>query len=219
MTLTLYYHPFSSYSWKALLPLYEAGTPFQARITQDAETMADLKAHWPIGRFPLLEVGPDGPVLPEASIIVEYLDRHHPGPERLLPADPDLCLEVRLLDRFFDNYLHGAVQRIVYDRVRPEGQHDSTGVTEAHAQLNTCYAWLDRRMAGREWAVGGGFSLADCAAAPALFYADWLEPNEGRFPHVQAYRARLLARPAMRRIVEEARPVRHLFPGGAPDRD
>ena len=219
MPLTLYYHPFSSYCWKVLVPLYEAGTPFRARTIEDPQAAAEWKRRWPIARFPILVEEASGLTLPEASIIVEYLDSHHPGPQPLLPPDADLRLEVRLIDRFFDNYIHGSLQRIVSDRLRPAERRDSHGVAEAHTMLDTCYGWLDARMEDRAWAAGDGFTLADCAAAPALFYADWVHPIGDAFANVAAYRARLLARPSVKRAVDEARPYRPLFPGGAPDRD
>jgi glutathione S-transferase len=219
MPLTLYYHPFSSYCWKVLIPLYEAGTPFAARTLEDPQAAAEWKRRWPIARFPVLVEEPSGLALPEASIIVEYLDSHHPGPQPLFPADADVRLEVRLIDRFFDNYVHGSLQKIVSDRLRPAERRDAHGVAEAHAMLDTCYGWLDTRMADRAWAGGDGFTLADCAAAPALFYADWVHPIGDAFRTVAAYRARLLARPSVKRAVDEARPYRPLFPGGAPDRD
>jgi glutathione S-transferase len=219
MALTLYYHPFSSYSWKALIPLLEAGTPFTARTIEDQQAAAEWKRHWPIGRFPVLVEDASGLTLPEASIIVEYLDGHHPGPQKLLPDDADLRLEVRLLDRFFDNYIQGSLQKIVADRLRAEERRDAQGVEEAHAMLDTCYGWLDKRVADREWAAGNGFTLADCAAAPALFYADWVHPIDAAHYNVATYRARLLARPSVKRVVEDARPFRSYFPGGAPDRD
>jgi glutathione S-transferase len=137
----------------------------------------------------------------------------------MLPGDPDLRLEVRLLDRFFDNYLHASMQKIVGDRLRDAERRDARGVEEAHALIDTCYAWLETLMAEREWAVGDAFTLADCAAAPALFYAGWVHPIGDGFPNVAAYRARLLARPSVKRTVNDARPFRTLFPGGAPDRD
>jgi glutathione S-transferase len=218
MALTLYYHPFSSYSWKVLIPLYEAGTPFTARTLEDPQAAAEWKQCWPIARFPVLVEEASGLTLPEASIIVEYLDSHHPGPQPLLPPDADLRLEVRLLDRFFDNYVHASLQKIVSDRLRAAERRDAQGVEDAYAMLDTCYGWLDQRMADREWAVGEGFTLADCAAAPALFYADWVHPI-GALANVAAYRARLLERPSVKRAVDDARPFRPIFPGGAPDRD
>ena len=219
MVLTLYYHPFSSYSWKALIPLYEAGTPFTPRSLEDPQAAAEWKQRWPIARMPVLVDEARGRILPEASIIVEYLDTHYPLPEPLLPTDPDLRLDVRLLDRFFDNYIHAPTQKIVADRIRTAERRDAQGVEEAHAMLDTSYAWLDQHMTRRAWATGEAFSLADCAAAPALFYADWVHPIGDAFPNVAAYRARLLARPSISRAVDDARPFRHLFPGGAPDRD
>ena len=159
MVLTLYYHPFSSYSWKALIPLYEAGTLFTARTIEDQQAAAEWKQHWPIGRFPVLVEESSGLTLPEASIIVEYLDSHHPGPQPLLPADAESRLEVRLLDRFFDNYVHGSMQKIVADRLRSDERRDAHGVAEAHAMLDTCYAWLDKRMADRKWAMGDVFTI------------------------------------------------------------
>jgi len=219
MTLLLYYHPLSAYSWKALIPLYEAGTRFTPRRLDDPQIAAEWKRLWPVARFPVLVEEASGLILPEASIIIEYLDRHYPGPQPMLPGDPDLQLEVRLLDRFFDNYVNASMQAIVGDRRRDPERRDAQGIEEARAMLDTCYAWLEARMAGREWAVGDGFTLADCAAAPALFYADWVHPIGDGFPNVSAYRARLLARPSVKRAVDDARPFRALFPGGAPDRD
>jgi glutathione S-transferase len=219
MTLMLYYHPFSAYSWKALIPLCEAGTPFTPRRLDDPQIAAEWKRLWPIARFPVLVEEASGLNLPEASIIIEYLDRHYPGPQPMLPGDPDLQLEVRLLDRFFDNYVNASMQTIVGGRRRDAERRDSQGVEEARAMLDTCHAWLEARMAGREWAVGDGFTLADCAAAPALFYADWVHPIGDAFPNVAAYRARLLTRPSVKRAVDDARPFRNLFPGGAPDQD
>ena len=219
MALALYYHPFSSYCWKVLVPLYEAGTAFTLRRVDDPEAGAEFKRRWPIGRFPVLVEETSGVALPEASIIIEYLDTHHPGARPMLPADPQLRLEVRLLDRFFDNYVHGSLQKITGDRLRAADKRDAHGVAEAHTMLDTCYAWLDERMKGKEWAVGNDFSLADCAAAPALFYSDWVHPIGDAHPNVAAYRARLLARPSVKRAIDEARPYRQYFPGGAPDRD
>jgi glutathione S-transferase len=219
MALTFYYHPFSSYCWKALIPLHEAGTPFTPRKIEDPQIVAEWKQRWPIARMPVLVDEASGRTLPETSIIIEYLDSHYPGPQPMLPNDPDLRLEVRLIDRFFDNYLHASTQKIVSDRLRDAERRDPQGVEEARAMLDTCYAWLQTRMADREWAVGDAFTLADCAAAPALFYADWVHPIGDGFPNVAAYRARLLARPSVKRAVDDARPYRALFPGGAPDRD
>jgi glutathione S-transferase len=160
-----------------------------------------------------------GRTVVEATIIVEYLGLHHPGPVRLIPEDPRAALEVRMMDRFFDNYVMTPMQKIVIDRIRQPEKRDAQGVDEARKLLDTAYRWLDGAMTRREWAAGGGFSLADCAAAPALFYADWVHPIGQAFSTVQSYRRRLLARPSFARAVDEARPYRPLFPLGAPDRD
>ena len=156
--------------------------------------------------------------MPEATMIIEYLDVHHPGRVRFIPEDRDTAIEVRMMDRFFDNYVATPQQKLVFDLIRPEAERDARGVREAREMLDRAYAWLDQRMAGREWAAGE-FSLADCSAGPQLFYADWSHPMNGRFPNVAAYRERLMARPAFKRAIDEARPYRGYFPGGAPDRD
>ena len=213
----LYAHPFSSYSQKALVALYENGTAFEYRSLEQPDAREELAALWPMRRFPVLV--DQGRTILEASCIVEYLDLHYPGPVRLIPADSSTALEVRMLDRVFDNYVSTPQQKVVFDKLRPEDRRDALGVTEARAMLETAYAWLDRHMAGREWAAGGAFSLADCAAAPFLFYADWTHPIAPAFANVHAYRARLLARTSFARAVDEARPYRGYFPLGAPDRD
>lgn len=219
MSLQLYAHPFSSYSQKALVALYENDTPFRLRSLDgpDNPAMRELAAMWPIRRFPVLVDG-ERKVF-EASCIVEYLDLNYPGPVRLLPGDPRDAIEVRMMDRFFDNYISTPQQKVVIDRLRPEPDRDAFGVAEARRMLETAYAWLDGVMADREWAAGDRFSLADCGAAPFLFYADWTHPIAESFSHVRAYRRRLLARPSFARAVDEARPYRGYFPLGAPDRD
>jgi len=160
-----------------------------------------------------------GRTVVEATIIVEYLDLHHPGPVRMIPADPRAALDVRMMDRFFDNYVMTPMQKVVGDSLRAPEHRDAFGVGEARALLETAYAWLDAVVADREWAVGDAFSLADCAAAPSLFYADWAHPIDASHANVIAYRRRLLARPSFARAVDEARPFRPFFPLGAPDRD
>jgi glutathione S-transferase len=215
--LVLHAHPFSSYCQKVLVALYENGTAFDYRLLEGDDAMRELEALWPMKRFPVLRDG--ARTLIEASIIIEHLDLHHPGPARMIPADPDTALDVRFMDRFFDNYVSTPQQRIVFDRLRPEDRRDPHGVAEARAMLEVAYAWLDRRMAEREWAAGDAFSLADCGAAPFLFYADWTHAIDDGFAHLKAYRRRLLARPSVARAVDEARPYRAYFPLGAPDRD
>lgn len=216
MSLTLYSHPFSSYSQKALIALYENDTPFTYRNLEGAGANEERQALWPTGKFPVLV--DDGKVVVESSIIIEHLDLHHPGPTRFLPDDPDEALEVRFMDRFFDNYVMGEMQKPVFEFLRPEGRKEEA-LAEAARVLDVAYAWLEQRLQGRTWAAGETFSMADCAAAPSLFYADWVHQISEAYPTVRAYRARLLARPSMARCVEEARPFRSYFPLGAPDRD
>jgi glutathione S-transferase len=219
MSLILYAHPFSSYCQKVLTALYENATPFEycALSPETPEHMRELTEIWPMKRFPVLV--DDGRPVIEATVIIEYLDLMHTGPRRLVPDDARAALEVRFMDRFFDNYVSTPQQKIVFDSMRAETDHDPRGVADARAMLDTSYAWLDRVMATREWAAGDAFSLADCAAAPFLFYADWCHRIGEQYVHVVAYRKRLLARPSFARAVDEARPYRDLFPLGAPDRD
>jgi len=217
--MKLYAHPFSSYCQKALTALYENDTLFEYRVlsSDDKETMAEFGRLWPLQRFPVLVDA--GQTIREASIIIEHLEIHHPGPISLIPSNPAAALHVRFMDRFFDNYISTPQQKIVFDSIRPEVDQDRYGVLEAERMLDTAYRWLDEAMAGREWAAGDAFSLADCAAAPALFYADWTYPIDPALQSVHAYRRRLLSRRSFSRAVDEARPYRRLFPLGAPDRD
>jgi len=218
MSLTLYAHPFSSYCQKVLVALYENGTPFTLRILDGSPAVKEeFIALWPLGRMPLLRDGARTVV--ESTIIIEYLDMYHPGPRPLVPADAGQALDVRFMDRFFDQYVMTPMQAIVHDRLRPPEQRHAPSVAEGREALDTAYRWLDQRMAVRTWAAGDAFSLADCAAAPSLFYADWAHPIAPRFEHVTAYRQRLLAHPPAARAVDEARPFRAYFPLGAPDRD
>ncbi len=217
MTLKLYAHPFSSYCQKALIALYENATPFEFRMLDSGEAMADFAKLWPLKRFPVLVDG-DRTVM-EASIIIEHLGVHHPGPARLIPEDPGPALDVRMMDRVFDNYVMTPQGTIVFDSLRAPSDRHAKGVADARTMLETSYRWLDERMAGRIWASGEDFSLADCAAAPSLFYADWTHPIDPGFANLHAYRRRLLARPSFARALDEARPYRPLFPLGAPDRD
>ena len=199
-----------------LTALYENGTAFEPRMV-GPETMAELEALWPLRRFPVLV--DDGRTVLEASVIIEHLGLHHPGPVRLVPDDQKTALEVRMLDRVFDNYVMTPMQKIVVDRLRPEADRDPFGVAEARSVLDKTYRWLDQRMESRSWAANETFSLADCAAAPSLFYADWAHAIDASLGPLRAYRARLLARPSFARAVDEARPFRSFFPLGAPDRD
>lgn len=219
MALSLFAHPFSSYSQKVLIALYENATPFEFRPLgpDDPEAVSAWMALWPLKRFPVLVDA--GRTVVEASIIVEHLDRFHRGPVALLPDDAKAALDVRMMDRFFDNYVMTPMQQIVFDSRRaPEDRHPQS-VTEARRQLDSAYHWLNGALAGREWAAADAFSLADCAAAPSLCYADWAHTIDPDFVTLRAYRQRLLARPSFARAVDEARPFRALFPLGAPDRD
>ena len=219
MPLILYGHPFSSYTQKVLIALYENGTPFEFRCigpeTPDHST--EWLARWPMGKFPLLADGDRS--IAESSVIIEYLDIAHPGPVRLLPADPLDALDVRFLDRFFDLYIMDAMQVAVDSALGRVPVKREDGLVLARDRLERAYAWLEGQLADRIWAAGADFTLADCAAAPSLFYADWTHQIPDRFPVLRAYRARLLARPSFARAVEEARPFRPYFPLGAPDRD
>lgn len=216
--MKLYAHPFSSYCQKVLIALYENDIPFDYRLLdRDEQIMAEHLALWPMRRMPVLVDGER--TLVESTIIIEYLDSRYRGNVVLIPEDRDDALDVRMLDRFFDNYVMTPMQKIVLDHLRPADQSDRYGVAEARKALDAAYAWLDTALAGHDWAAGAAFTLADCAAAPSLFYADWVQDIGARHPNVLAYRSRLLARPSVARAVNEARPFRHLFPAGAPDRD
>ena len=219
MTLQLFAHPFSSYCQKVLIVLYENGTPFQFRQLgpDQPDTQGEFERLWPIKRMPVLMDG--SKTVLESTIITEYLDRHHPGAHRFLPEDSTVALDARFMDRFFDNYVMAPQMKVVFNALRPADHRDPYGVDESRRLLDASYAWLDARMKGRQWASGDQFSLADCAAAPALFYADWTHPIPASFTHVNAYRRRLLARPSFARAVNEARQYRSFFPLGAPDRD
>ena len=212
MALVLHSHPLSSFCWKVLIALYEKDLPFEAKLVDfgDADAVARLTALWPVAKMPVLEDG--GEIVPETSIIVEYLDLSRPGTPRMIPADPAEALKVRAADRFYDLYVQVPMQRIVGDRLRPEGQRDPFGVAEARRLLATGCGVADGELAERQWAGGSDFSLADCAAAPALFYADKVMPLGGRFPNAAAYLERVKARPSFARVLAEAEPWLHLFP-------
>jgi glutathione S-transferase len=219
MTLQLYAHPFSSYCQKVLTALYENNTPFRFNMLdqQAPENFAELSRLWPIKKFPLLI--DDGQAVIESSIIIEHLALYHPGPIPLIPSDPRQALEVRFMDRFFDNYVMTAMQKPVFEALRSDGARKEEAMAEARQALDMAYAWLEQKLGGQAWAAGEHFTMADCAAAPSLFYADWVHQISPNFPSVRAYRSRLLGRPSFARAVDEARPYRSYFPLGAPDRD
>jgi glutathione S-transferase len=219
MTLALYGHPFSSYTQKVLVALYENDTPFEFRCLgpDTPQHAAQWLQRWPLRKFPLLVDGERNVV--ETSIIIEYLHLTHPGPVRLLPDDPLAALDVRFMDRYFDLHVMNMVQHAVNGALTGDAVKRADALATATEKLELAYAWLESHLAGRTWAAGDTFSLAECAAAPALFYADWTHPIGPRYPTLRAYRARLLARPSFARAVDEARSYRPLFPLGAQDRD
>jgi len=215
--LQLFAHPFSSYSWKVLIPLWADGTEFEYRqVPEDADNYAELKQLWPLGKFPLLV--DDGQVVAETTCIIEHLQAHHRGPNLWIP-DGEQGRRTRFLDRFFDLHIQANMQPSVNHALRPEGKGDEYGAELGRKNLVIAYDWLEANLGEGPWAVGDSFTLADCAAAPALFYADWIEEIGPDRPRLAAYRARLLAHPIVSRAVEEARPFRPYFPLGAPDRD
>lgn len=218
--LALYGHPFSSYTQKVLTALYENGTPFELRNLDPAAPgnhAPEWLRRWPLAKFPLLVDG-DHTVV-ESSIVIEHLQMAHPGPVQLIPADPAAALQVRFMDRFFDLHVMAPVQHAVNAALTGDPAKRVDGVAWAADKLEKAYAWLEGEWARRTWAAGDGFTMADCAAAPALFYADWTHPIAASYPLLRAYRARLLARPSFAQAVEGGRPYRHYFPLGAPDRD
>lgn len=219
MSLALYGHPFSSYTQKVLIALYENAIPFDFRCIgpETPEHAAEWLRRWPLHKFPLLVDGDCN--VAETSIIIEYLQLAHPGPARLVPADPAVALEVRFLDRFFDLHVMNWVQHAVNGALSGDEAKRREGLALATEKLELAYAWLDAQLGGRAWATGPEFTMADCAAAPALFYADWTHPISASYRVLRAYRARLLSRPSFARAVDDARAFRPLFPLGAPDRD
>lgn len=214
MTLRLYMHPLASYCWKALVALYEADIPFEREIVdlQNADVRAEFLKLNPLGKFPVLVDEDAGKALPELTIIIEYLAMKYPSAARLIPADRDLALRVRLSDRFYDNYVHEKMQRIVADRLRPADQKDPAGVAQTHFDLETALALVDRDMEKGGWATGITFTLADCAAAPALFYANEVAPFAGKHPGAARYLERLAERPSFTRVLAEAAPYFNMFP-------
>lgn len=214
MSLTLYLHPLASFCHKAIIALYESGTPFTPVVVDlgNPESARQVTDRWPLGKIPLLHDTARDRVVAETTVIIEYLQQHYPGAVPMLPAEPDAALDVRLWDRFFDQYVQAPVQKIVLDRIRPEGAKDPNGVSDARATLRTAYAMLDGQLAGHTWASGEDFSLADCAAAPGLFYASIVEPFPGGYGHLAAYFERLLVRPSVARTLAEASPYFAMFP-------
>jgi glutathione S-transferase len=214
MPFTLYYRPLASFCHKVLIALYENGAQFRRQIVDlaDDASNSEVLSLWPVGKIPVLRDESRGRTVPETSVIIEYLEQQRPGASPLLPADGELALDVRLWDRFFDLYVQQPMQKIVLDRLRPAGESDVLGVDEARANLRKAYALAERQLHGRVWAASDAFSLADCAAAPALFYAGIVEPFSGAYPNLAAYFERLLGRPSVARTLREARPYFSMFP-------
>jgi glutathione S-transferase len=214
MSLKLYFHPLSSFCQKVLVALYENGTPFEPHIVDlsDAASSSDFKTLWPIGKFPVLRDDGKDLTIPESTSIIEYLDQHYPGRTRFIHTDADSARQTRFLDRFFDLYVDMPMQTIVGNRRRPAESKDPLGVEQARQMLRTAYGIIEQDMAAKNWALGDAFSMADCAAAPALYYANLVEPFGDGHKTVARYFARLMARPSFARAVDEAEPYRGLFP-------
>lgn len=215
MSLTLHMHPLASFCQKVLVALYENDTPFAPKIVDlgDAASRAEFLRVWPVGKFPVLHDDARGVLIPESSIIIEYLARYYPGRTALVPVDPDLAWQTRLEDRFFDLYVNEPMAKIVTDKLRPPGRGDPHGVEQVRNVLRTSYDLIEKKMQSRTWATGDSFSMADCAAAPALFYANLVMPFGDTQTNAAAYLARLKGRPSFARVVEEAQPYFALFPG------
>jgi glutathione S-transferase len=215
MALTLYFHPLSSFCQKALIALYENGTPFtpQKVDLMDEKENADFKLLWPVGKFPVLRDEKNGKTIPESTSIIEYLSQHYPGPVQLVPKDPDAALTVRAQDRFYDLNVHLLTQKVITDRLRPAGQNDTFGVEHARGLLQTTLGIIDKDMAKKTWAAGETFTMADCAAAPTLFYTNRaVKPLAGTFDNVAAYLDRLMKRPSYARALKEAEPFLKYVP-------
>jgi glutathione S-transferase len=214
VSLTLHFHPLSSFCWKALIGLYELEIPFEKHLVDlaDSEARAAFARLWPVAKFPVLRDDVRDLTVPESTIILEYVDRLSQSTRRLIPAAPDDALECRLRDRLYDSYVHLPMQKIVGDRLRPEGQRDSFGVARARAQIETAYALVDEQSQSGPWAMGAHFTLADCSAMPALFYANKVVPLDERWKNVAAYLERLKGRASVARVLQEAEPYFKNFP-------
>jgi glutathione S-transferase len=208
-------HPLSSFCHKVLIALYENSIPFESHVVNLADPVAreEFRRLWPLARFPVIRDTARSQTVPESTLIIEYLTLHYPGPSSLLPNDPELALQVRARDRFYDLLVHEPLQKIVGDKLRAPGAHDPTGVEAAREKMRAALRIVDEEMATRQWAVGAQFSMADCAAAPPLFFINIMTPLAGEFPHLAAYLERLKGRPSYARALAEAQPYLHMFPG------
>lgn len=214
MSLILHYHPLASFCWKVLIALYENDTPFERVIVdfgEESSRSAFMKL-WPLGKFPVLQDKAHDRLVPESSIIIDYLDAYHPGRIRFVPGDVDLARQTRLADQFYDRYVHEPMQKIVTDKIRPEGNNDPFGVSQARETLATAYGMAETDMRAKVWAMGDAFSLADCAAFPALYYANKVQPFAEAHPNLARYLKRLSERPSVARVLEDARPYMPMFP-------
>jgi glutathione S-transferase len=214
MSLKLYFHPLASFCHKALIALYENGTPFEPVIVDlmDEASSAAFRVVWPMAKMPVLRDEARDRTVAESTIVVEYLDAHYPGATRFMPADPDAAWQTRMWDRFFDGYVQQPMQKIVIDRLRPAGSSDAFGVEQARARLREAYTVLEAEIGAKTWMLGDAFTLADCSAAPALFYANTVEPFGATQQNLAAYLDRLMARPSFARVLEEAEPYFRFFP-------
>jgi glutathione S-transferase len=219
MSLILHYHPLASFCWKVLTALYENDTPFEPVIVDlgDEKSRAAFFKLWPHGKFPVVQDTVRDRLVPESAIIIDYLDQYFPGRVTFIPADRDLARQVRLADQFYDSYVHEPMQKIVIDRIRPEGSKDPYGVHEARSTLAVSYPMIDDDMRDKQWAMGDAFTLADCSAFPALFYANKVAPFVGEYEHAARYLERLSARPSIARVLEEAKPYMPMFPFYKPE--
>ena len=215
MSLTLYYHPLSSFCWKVLIALYENDTPFSPLVVDlgNAESRAAFLKVWPIGKFPVVRDAARDHVVPETSIIIEYLAQHFPGKTQLIPADAVLARQMRMRDRILDLYLHAPMQKVVGDKIRPAGSKDPFGVTQAQETIHISLGMLEQDIGLKTWMMGEAFTMADCAALPALFYVNKLMPFGETHPKTAAYLERLKTRPSVARVLKEAEPYMKMFPG------
>lgn len=209
--LTFYGHPISSFTWKALIGLYENDTPFDF-VAVDQNTFADFVAKWPMGKFPVLIDSDRKTMTTETSVIIEYLDTYYPGRTRFIPKNIDAALEVRRWDRVFD-HVNTTMAKVVLDNIRADGQHDPIGVEEAKRAVHAAYTVIEAQLGERAFIVGDSFTMADCAAAPALWYGVRNVPLEGRYPRIATYRERLIERPSFARALKGSEPLFHLYPG------
>ena len=214
MSLTLYFHPLSSYCQKVVIALYENQTPFTPLQIDlgDPASRKQLTDIWPIGKFPVLVDKARDWVVPESSIIIEYLAQHYPGPSKLVPADPDRARQTRMRDRFFDLHIDDQLGKIANDRLRPQGARDPHGLAQAFERIRTALDMVEADMADKTWAMGDEFTMADCSAAPALFYTKLVMPFTETHKNTTAYLKRMKARPSYVRALKEAEPYLHLVP-------